>query len=209
MYKIDLYAHTYTGTWWEGEFPRVNCDPVQFQGCLFHVSDAPLCLWAPSSVGFLCHLRLPCARSPPHSGLCSEAEINLWSRKSHLFLIHNPHPLALQICLGNPALFALCFHFHFPSGNNSIPAFFFWVFFFPRARKLRWANSSGLILVKCFESLRWLFLYSLIKTRRTFFGDGVIIALLPFLGGWCHYFSALCPPGIFCAKRHLENPRMV
>lgn len=53
-----------------------------------------------------------------------------------------------------------------------------------------------------------MFLYSLIKTRHTFFGDGVIIALLPFLGGWCHYFSALCPPGIFCAKRHLENPRM-
>lgn len=77
MYKIHLYAHTYTGTWSEGEFPRVNCDQVQFQGCLFHVSDAPLCLWAPSSVGFLCHLRLPCARSPPHSGLCSEAEINL------------------------------------------------------------------------------------------------------------------------------------
>lgn len=112
---MRTYIHIYT-SWWS-VVPRAH----HTEGWLFHTSNAPPCLQAQSSLAFLCHLRLSCG-----SVLSSISPIFFWPR-IHIYWYFWIH-------LGNVALFAQCFRFHFPLRKNSTPAFF------PGARKLSWGG---------------------------------------------------------------------
>lgn len=141
---------------------------MQFQGCLFHLSDSSLGLWTPSSLGFLCHLWLPCVRSPLRHKFISDlaSPMFFWST----IHIH----WHFRVCLGNSALFALCFHFHFPVGNNSIPValgvfvgfccccwgfFIFLIFYFYILVRFWFGLVFLLLFLGCFFLFCFLFLW--------------------------------------------------